>query len=1309
MAKSLVEKYEQILAQDPASTVFVELAKALIEQGEHQRAISICQSGLTHHQKSVVGRVLWGKALINLGRPAEAMEQFDKAVAIDRENPHAYNLIGEVLLHKGLYRSALPLLRKAVALQPNDGRVRQWLEQTQRALAGGPAPILSDPTGVNHQAAPAEDPFSQAPSSAGEPIEGQKTEVDLRAYQPQNGVARANGAPAITLELPVAPGPRAPPPVADEPLGGEPDQPTTVETRLDARTDPGLQPAAAALTDAQANATDPAFRAAAQSKPKSAVPQAGPGARAAAAKKAGGGSGGRAAVSAGAQARGDEPLGQPFGFGETDGGGIRPGDLPTDGRGTPAATEPAAAKRNGASGKHDGAEQDEEDPFANVPKRTDSSETIRGLTSTFDALEGGANVPMPDPGVRPRSSVPVDVPSEPSVVPSEELLLDSRGPKSPPSSGGLLDDIPPPSEEHPIPQEAVRMRAAPAPSPASTQPVSRGGGLLDDIPDVPEPSSSIDIPKVELSNQATEAIAQEYERELREKLRQSASKKTFLQKHGLKLAITVTVLVAASVGLAVFLKTRAANQGRDLKGALADAKRGILFDTPQSYKQAFEALALANRMAPSNSEAWALSAYAHAVEFAEHGGREEDRTAAREALKHEGVAEEFPHLVTAANYLLADGKEKDTARGALVASQSDHAEVTELAGRVLLEQGKSEAALEKLKAALQSDPRNVRAMVALANYFLEAEDYAQAQEWFEKALGISEKHPEAIIGTAEARLALRQDADASLAAVQAIPNDGLDAELAARKVLVEGRLLSHARRNDDALAKLNDGAKLYKAKAFEFDLALGEAARAAGQMEASQKSYEAALKLRPKSERAKEALGRILIDRDRPKEVLSRIQADAGERKVNLVRGIAAAQAGDWRTARSELGKTAVSGKVPAEAVIYLALADAADGEVEKAQQVLERALASTKRNKSDVQVALGRVYLQQNKLKEARDQFEAAAADPQDEEGACALGQLLVKIGAPDRAVEPLQKAVARNPSHAEARHALISALLDLGQLEEALKYADAGQLDNPTSAVTQRDYAEALFRNGKMKEADAASARALKYDGNDVDGNRLRAQIQFARGDGKDAMKSLEKANKLNPHDAETFCEIGLALMRQGHADYAMQAFDAAKREGPEAPCATIGPVYARLPGASKASIKDLETVIKQAPSSRERAFALTTLGRVQLSIGSAQSAKKSIDDALQLEPHFGIAHHASALLAMKLKDDDKAKEEFAKATELEPAWAPFRLAYADFLARGSAEDQQKAVAEYEAFLRVGGSDGDMSRVKKLLPTLKKKLAQR
>lgn len=149
MAKSMIEKYEQILADDPGSMAFVELAKALIDRGDHQRAIEVCRSGIEHHPESIVGRVLWGKALISSGRPAEAMEQFEQAIAIEKDNPYAYNLIGEVLLHKGLFRSAIPILKKAVALQPRDTRVRQWLEQAQRALGGQPPEEQRDATTVD--------------------------------------------------------------------------------------------------------------------------------------------------------------------------------------------------------------------------------------------------------------------------------------------------------------------------------------------------------------------------------------------------------------------------------------------------------------------------------------------------------------------------------------------------------------------------------------------------------------------------------------------------------------------------------------------------------------------------------------------------------------------------------------------------------------------------------------------------------------------------------------------------------------------------------------------------------------------------------------------------------------------------------------------------------------------------------------------------------------------------------------------------------------------------------------------------------
>ena len=103
------------------------------------------------------------------------------------------------------------------------------------------------------------------------------------------------------------------------------------------------------------------------------------------------------------------------------------------------------------------------------------------------------------------------------------------------------------------------------------------------------------------------------------------------------------------------------------------------------------------------------------------------------------------------------------------------------------------------------------------------------------------------------------------------------------------------------------------------------------------------MKQKPKSEEAKEALGRVLLGRDRERELLQRFADDSG-RRMALLRGIAWGRLKDWKRARAELTRTSVSGKFPIEAVAWLALADAAEGEPDKAQTVLEKTLGAAKR-----------------------------------------------------------------------------------------------------------------------------------------------------------------------------------------------------------------------------------------------------------------------------------------------------------------------------------------------------------------------------
>ncbi|AGC43562.1 hypothetical protein MYSTI_02240 [Myxococcus stipitatus DSM 14675] len=1240
MAKSMVERYEQLLRQDPTSSVFVELAKALLEKGDSARAIEVCEQGISHHPSSTVGRVLWGKALIQLGRPAQAMEQFDKAIAIEKDNPYAYNLIGEVLLQRGLYRSALPLLRKAVALQPNDGRVKLWLEQAQQALAGGPAPVFADLMGLEKAA----------------PEEG---EADGREK-----------------------------PEADEPVAAAP----MAAARL----------RAAALGDAA--------KAAGGAGAAKSV-----GARAAADLASAAGAGGAASGDASADAPGVA--------GSDSSGAGEDVDLGLSSEApvvrSPEASEPGASASSASLGLIDrpipvlGASPGSLLPTLDLAlSDEDGGQDSAGLETSSGALAGEDAQAETESRTQEaeasassgEGSSEGDVGAGDSAASEseEDILLRSSEfttakPVIPAASGGLLGDLPP---VEPTGAAPVVARAAGA---------TRGSGskrsLLDDLPDVAESTGPSAKPKAGESKQDTEALTVAYEKELRQKLAREAAKTSFIKRNGVKVAgatALAMVLITVVVG---FLRIRAASGGQTLNEALARSEDLIVQDTRASLNGALQQLGSALEMDEGSSRAWALTAWTHALLFADHGMSPEDRLKALEALEKPGVREAAPGLVLTTNVLVADDRGREPARRALLAATDESTEVHALAASLLLASKDEKKALERFDRALRASPSNVRALVALGGYYLASEDFPQAIEMFAKARTKSPKHPLARIGQAEARLAQEQDLEEALADVAPLAADAeLPTALAPRQQLVHGQLLAAVGKHEEARALLSKGTQ--GPLAFDFQLALGASSRAAGKLDAALAAYEAGLKLQPKSDEAREGLGRTLLDKDREREVLTRLEADGG-RKVALVRASAYARLGDWKRVRTELARTRVNERYPPEAVSLLALADSAEGNGTQARELLEKALAASKRPRNDMRLALGQLYWRERALDKAQAQFEEAQKSPRDYEASCSLGRLLLSRGLPDMALKPLMQAVERNGAHGEARDALGRTLLALGRTPEALKQFEAWQLDNPGSAGAQKGFALALFQSGRRKEAEGAVGRAAKLAPDDAESHRLRAAILFGAGDAKGGFSSLERANKLDPKDPDTFCEIAHAFLRQGNTDNADAAFAAARREGPDATCGRVGEFYVQLPSGGRTVARTLADLAARAPTPWDKAFAQAAMARVLLGAGVLKEARAAADEAVRLAPFEGRSYLALGMVALKQRQEAAAKTALLKAVELEPTDGPAYLALADVLVRESAE-LVRAVDAYETFLRLAGDSEDAARVKKALPSLKKKAAR-
>jgi tetratricopeptide (TPR) repeat protein len=218
MSEDNIQRYEQMLAEDPESRSFAPLAEAYRKAGRLDDAIRVARAGLEIHPGYSGGLLVLGRALFETRELEPAVEVLLKAVADSPENYLGQKFLGKALKDKGDVPGALRALEAANFLSPEDEEVVQILEEMKKK-ADPPKEIVFEagsargseeaelvtyeqkPTtvdGIELEPLPTAEAFSFSP-------EGQDVTLDPAAVRPEKVVetpVAADEAGETVIEVP---------------------------------------------------------------------------------------------------------------------------------------------------------------------------------------------------------------------------------------------------------------------------------------------------------------------------------------------------------------------------------------------------------------------------------------------------------------------------------------------------------------------------------------------------------------------------------------------------------------------------------------------------------------------------------------------------------------------------------------------------------------------------------------------------------------------------------------------------------------------------------------------------------------------------------------------------------------------------------------------------------------------------------------------------------------------------------------------------------------------------------------------------
>lgn len=134
----ILYEYLRRYQENPRSRVFAPLAEAYRKAGLPEQALEIAREGLRVHPHFVGGRVALGRALFDLRRHAEVVQELSVVVRDVPDNLAAQRLLAESCLILGRVAEALDAYKMLLYFAPGDAQLAKLVQELEtQAYAQG--------------------------------------------------------------------------------------------------------------------------------------------------------------------------------------------------------------------------------------------------------------------------------------------------------------------------------------------------------------------------------------------------------------------------------------------------------------------------------------------------------------------------------------------------------------------------------------------------------------------------------------------------------------------------------------------------------------------------------------------------------------------------------------------------------------------------------------------------------------------------------------------------------------------------------------------------------------------------------------------------------------------------------------------------------------------------------------------------------------------------------------------------------------------------------------------------------------------